>query len=113
MLSASVAALPLLALLVLLGVFRMKSHWAGLAGLVLSLVLAVVFFGMPVGQAADGALEGAAFGLFPIVWIILNAVWINKIQRTTRYWDVLGRAFSSLSNDSGSRPSWSPTASAR
>lgn len=99
MLSALVAALPLLALLVLLGVFRMKSHWAGLAGLVLSLVLAVVFFGMPVGQAADGALEGAAFGLFPIVWIILNAVWINKIQRTTRYWDVLGRAFSSLSND--------------
>ena len=48
-------------------------------------MLAVVFFGMPVGQAADGALEGAAFGLFPIVWIILNAVWINKIQRTTRY----------------------------
>ena len=98
-LSALVAALPLLALLILLGVFRMKSHWAGLAGLALSLVLAVVFFGMPVGQAADGALEGAAFGLFPIVWIILNAVWINKIQRTTRYWDVLGRAFSSLSND--------------
>ena len=38
---------------------------------------------MPLGQAADGAIEGAAFGLFPIVWIILNAVWISKLQRSS------------------------------
>jgi len=96
---ALAAAAPLLTLLVLLGVVRMRSHWAGLIGLALGMVLAVTMFGLPLGQAASGAAEGAAFGLFPIVWIILNAVWINKLQRATRYFDVIGRTFSSLSGD--------------
>jgi lactate permease len=91
--------LPLVVLLVLLGVFRMKSHWAGLIGLATALVIAVAVYGMPPGQAADGALEGAAFGLFPIIWIILNAVWINKLQRAGGHFDVIGRTFSSLSDD--------------
>ncbi|HEX6450235.1 MAG TPA: L-lactate permease, partial [Trebonia sp.] len=86
-------------LLVLLGVFRMKSHWAGLAGLGTALVIAVAVYNMPVGQAADGAIEGAAFGLFPIIWIILNAVWINKLQRSGGHFDIIGRTFSSLSDD--------------
>jgi lactate permease len=98
-LSAALAALPLVVLLVLLGFFRMKSHWAGLAGLATALVIAVAVYGMPLGQAANGAIEGAAFGLFPIVWIILNAVWINKIQRSSGHFDIIGRTFSSLSSD--------------
>jgi lactate permease len=91
--------LPLVVLLVLLGVFRMKSHWAGLAGLATALVIAVAVYSMPLGQAADGAIEGAAFGLFPIIWIILNAVWINKLQRSGGHFDIIGRTFSSLSDD--------------
>jgi lactate permease len=98
-LSAALAALPLVVLLVLLGVVRMKSHWAGLAGLATAVVIAVAVYGMPLGQAADGAIEGAAFGLFPIVWIILNAVWINKLQRSGGHFDIIGRTFSSLSSD--------------
>ncbi|MFI7103510.1 L-lactate permease [Streptomyces sp. NPDC050161] len=98
-LSAALAALPLVVLLVLLGVVRMKSHWAGLTGLATALVVAVAVYRMPVGQAADGAVEGAAFGLFPIVWIILNAVWINKIQRSSGHFDIIGRTFSTLSGD--------------
>jgi lactate permease len=98
-LSAALAALPLVVLLVLLAVVRMKSHWAGLAGLATAVVIAVAVYGMPLGQAADGAIEGAAFGLFPIVWIILNAVWINKLQRSSGHFDTIGRAFSSLSSD--------------
>jgi lactate permease len=86
-------------LLVLLGVFRMKAHLAGLAGLATAVVIAVAVYGMPLGQAADGAIEGAAFGLFPIVWIILNAVWINKLQRSSGHFDIIGRTFSSLSSD--------------
>ncbi|WP_411139675.1 L-lactate permease [Streptomyces sp. x-80] len=97
--SALLAALPLLVLLILLGAVRMKSHWAGLTGLAVALVLAVSVYGMPLRQAADGALEGAAFGLLPIVWIILNAVWINKLQRASGHFDIIGRAFSSLSTD--------------
>ncbi|HEY2262521.1 MAG TPA: L-lactate permease, partial [Streptosporangiaceae bacterium] len=91
--------MPLLVLLVLLGVFRIKSHWAGLAGLATALVIAVAAYNMPVGQAADGAIEGAAFGLFPIIWIILNAVWINKLQRSGGHFDIIGRTFTSFSDD--------------
>ena len=98
-LSAALAALPLVVLLVLLAGVRMKSHWAGLAGLATAVVIAVAVYGMPIGQAADGAIEGAAFGLFPIVWIILNAVWINKLQRSGGHFDIIGRTFSSLSSD--------------
>jgi lactate permease len=98
-LSAALAALPLVVLLVLLGVVRMKSHLAGLIGLVTAIVIAVAVYGMPLGQAADGAIEGAAFGLFPIVWIILNAVWISKLQRASGHFDIIGRTFSSLSRD--------------
>jgi lactate permease len=86
-------------LLVLLAVVRMKSHWAGLIGLATAVVIAVAVYGMPLGQAADGAIEGAAFGLFPIIWIILNAVWINKLQRSSGHFDIIGRTFSSLSSD--------------
>lgn len=98
-LSAVLAALPLMVLLVLLGVVRMKAHLAGLAGLATAVVIAVAVYGMPLGQAADGAIEGAAFGLFPIVWIILNAVWISKLQRSSGHFDIIGRTFSSLSGD--------------
>jgi lactate permease len=96
---AFAAAAPLLTLLVLLGVVRMRAHWAGLISLTLGVVLAVTTFRLPLGQAVSGAAEGAAFGLFPIVWIILNAVWINKLQHATRYFGVVGRTFSSLSGD--------------
>lgn len=77
----------------------MRSHWAGMIGLTLALVLAIAEFGLPAGQAISGALEGAAFGLFPIIWIVLNAVWINKLQRSTKYFDVIARTFSAISND--------------
>ena len=96
---ALAAATPLLTLLVLLGVVRMRSHWAGLIALAIGLVLAVTMFGLPLPEAVSGAAEGAAFGLFPIVWIILNAVWINKLQHATRYFGVVGRTFSSVSGD--------------
>jgi lactate permease len=86
-------------LLVLLGVLRMKSHWAALIGLATALLIAVTTYHMPLGQAGDGALEGAAFGLFPIIWIVLNAVWINKLQRASGHFDIIGRAFTSLSSD--------------
>jgi lactate permease len=96
---AVAAAAPLLTLLVLLGVVRMRSHWAGLISLLLGVVLAVTMFRLRFSEAMSAAAEGAAFGLFPIVWIILNAVWINKLQHATRYFDVVGRTFSSLSSD--------------
>lgn len=98
-LSALVAALPLLTLFVLLGALRWKAWQAGLASLVVALAVAIFAFGMPAGQALLAATEGAAFGLFPIIWIVLTAIWIFRMTELTGYDLVLRRAFESLSPD--------------
>ncbi len=98
-LSALVAALPLITLFVLLGGLRRKAWQAGLASLVVALGVAVFAFGMPAGQALLAASEGAAFGLFPIIWIVLTAIWVFKLTELTGYDLVLRQAFGSLSPD--------------
>ncbi|WP_431036138.1 L-lactate permease [Streptomyces sp. P6-2-1] len=98
-LSALVAALPLLAVLVLLGVVRMKAHIAGLIGLLAAAVVAVAAYGMPVGQTLSSAAQGALFGLFPIMWIVVNALWVYRMTVRTRHFDVLRRSFGRLSDD--------------
>ena len=97
--SALVAALPLLTLFVLLGALRWKAWQAGVASLVVALAVAIFAFGMPAGQALLAASEGAAFGLFPIIWIVLTAIWIFRMTELTGYDLVLRRAFGSLSPD--------------
>ncbi|TFD55296.1 L-lactate permease [Cryobacterium frigoriphilum] len=98
-LSAVCAALPLVLLFVLLGVFRVKAHKAALASLLLSIVLAVVGWQMPVGQALSAAAAGAFYGLFPILWILVNALWIYKLTVATPWFEVLGRTIRSITND--------------
>src|SRR3954465_13304624 len=97
--SSIFAALPLIALFVLLGGVKMKAHWAGLISLAVSLVVAIAVYSMPVGQAFDSASEGAAFGLFPIMWIVVNAVWIYTMTVKTGDFAVLRRSFASISSD--------------
>lgn len=98
-LSALVAALPLLTLFVLLGALRWKAWQAGLTSLVVALLVAIVAFGMPAGQALITASEGAAFGLFPIIYIVLTAIWIFRLTELTGYDLVLRRSFASVSPD--------------
>ncbi len=98
-LSALIAALPLLTLFVLLGALRWKAWQAGLVSLVVALGVAIFAFRMPAGQALLAATEGAAFGLFPIIWIVLTAIWIFRMTEMTGYDLVLRRAFGSLSPD--------------
>jgi lactate permease len=82
-LTALVAMLPLLTLFVLLGVARMTPWKAALVSLVVSLVVAVFAYSMPAGQAFNAGLEGAAFGFFPILWIVINAIWVYKMTVQT------------------------------
>lgn len=98
-LSALVAAPPLVIVLVLLGGVRLKAHLAGLAGLLAAALVACLAYGMPVGQALSGAAQGAAFGLFPILWIVVNALWVHRMTVRTRHFDVLRRSFGRLSDD--------------
>ena len=97
--SSIFAVLPLLSLFLLLGGVRMKAQWASLISLGVAVVVAIAVYGMPVGQATDSAAEGAAFGFFPIMWIVINALWIFHMTEETGHFAVLRRAFSSVSND--------------
>jgi lactate permease len=98
-LSAIFAVLPLILLFVLLGVARMKAWLASLVALAVAAGVAVVVYGMPVGQTGDAALEGAVFGLWPIMWIVVNALGIYNMTVETGYAAVLRRAFSAVSDD--------------
>ncbi|MET9126691.1 L-lactate permease [Streptomyces sp. NPDC004528] len=98
-LSALVAALPLLVVLVLLGGVRMKAHLAALLGLLAAALVALFAYGMPFGQTLSSAAQGAAFGVFPILWIVVNALWVYRMTVRTRHFDVLRRSFGRLSDD--------------
>jgi lactate permease len=78
-LSFVVAILPILAVLVLLGVLRRPAWQAALAGLVLALVIAVMAWNMPVGLALDSVVNGAVFALWPVMWIVVNALLLYNI----------------------------------
>ncbi len=93
------AVLPLVALFVLLGGLRLKAQWASLIALAVAIVVALAVYGMPFGQAADSALEGAAFGFWPIMWIVINALWIFDLTDVTGHFAVLRRAFANVSDD--------------
>src|SRR5215213_3277021 len=98
-LSALFAALPLIALFVLLGGLKWKAHFAALASLAIGLIVAIVVYSMPAGQALDAAVLGACFGLFPIMWIVWNAIWIYRMTERTGHFAVLRRSFTSISDD--------------
>src|SRR5919199_5773701 len=88
-LSTIVALIPIVVLFVLLAGIRMAAQWASLITLVVALVIAVLVYGMPLPLALDSALMGIAFGLFPIVWIVVNAIFIYNVIVNTGQFDVV------------------------
>ena len=98
-LSSIFAVLPLIALFVLLGGVKLKAWWAGLSALVVAIVVAIAVYSMPVDQALLSASEGAAFGLFPIMWIVVTALWIYNMTVATGEFAVLRRSFGAISDD--------------
>ena len=78
-LSALVACIPLLTFFVMLLGVRARAHVAGLVALAVALVVAILPFRMPALLALVSASQGAAFGAFPIVYIILMAVWFYEV----------------------------------
>ena len=93
------AALPLITLFVLLGGFRVTAWIAGLSALAVALLVSILVYDVPVGQSLDMGLEGAAFGLFPIMWIVINAIWIYNMTVKTGHFAVLRRSFARISDD--------------
>jgi lactate permease len=98
-LSTVVAAIPILVLFVLLAGFRLAAHWASLATLAVALVIAVLVYRMPIGLALDSTLLGICFGLFPIVWIVINAIFIYNVIVDTGLFNTIRDSLAGVSND--------------
>ena len=83
----------------LLGGVKMKAQWAALISLAVAIIVALAVYGMPFGQTALSASEGAAFGLFPIMWIVVTAIWVYNMTVETGHFAVLRRSFGAISDD--------------
>src|SRR5215208_7889424 len=93
------AVLPLLTLFILLGGLKLKAQWAALLSLLVAIIVALAVYSMPLGQTLDAGAEGAVFGLFPIMWIVVNAIWIYNMTVDSGHFAVLRRSFASISDD--------------
>lgn len=97
--SALVALLPLIVMFLTLGVLKWRAHWAGLASLGTALLVAVLAFKMPVNLALLSATQGAVFGLFPITWIVLTAIWLYQVTVVSGRFEDLRATFGLISED--------------
>lgn len=97
--SAIVAAVPVLFFLVGLTVLKLKGLTAAAISVVLSLVVAVVVFGMPFDKALSAAGFGVLNGLWPIAFIIVMAVWLYKLAVASGKFDVIRATISGISPD--------------
>jgi lactate permease len=98
-LSAAVAASPVVVLLGALAFFRLRAHVAALLGLATALLVAVVVYGMPTRLALTSAFNGALFGLFPIGWIVLSAIFVYDITVHTGKFEIIKTSITGLASD--------------
>src|SRR3954454_15938725 len=98
-LSALFAALPIFTLLFLLGVLRKPAWMASLAGLTAAIVVAVGVYGMPVGLLAGAVTYGAAFGLFPIGWVVFSAILLYRVTLESGKFEILKDSIGHLTDN--------------
>ncbi len=98
-LSTLLAALPVVALLGSIAVLRIRIHFSALIGLGAALAVALLAYRMPVKAAAAASLYGAAFGLFPIGWIILNVIFLYQLTVNRGLFAVLRDSLATLAPD--------------
>src|ERR1039458_3492836 len=98
-LSALFAAVPIFTLLVLLGVLRKPAWMASLAGLAAAAVVAAGVYGMPPALLAGSVAYCAAFGLFPIGWVVFSAILLYRITLESGKFEVLKDSIGHLTND--------------
>ena len=94
--SAAVASLPLIAFFLMLLGFKVRAHIAGLTSLLVAIVVAVLCFHMPTELALMSAVRGGLYGLFPIVWVILMAIWFYQITVLSGRFEDLRRTFDAI-----------------
>ncbi len=97
--SALVALIPILFFFLALTKLRLKGYQAGTVTVVLALAVALLFYRMPVSAALASAVYGFFYGLWPIAWIIVAAVFLYKISVKTGQFDVIRSSILSVTPD--------------
>ena len=98
-LSALVAALPVVVLLGLIAFSHVKAHIAALLGLAAALAVAIFVYQMPWTLAGMAAIHGACYGLLPIGWIVLNAIFIFDLTVCSGDFEVVKHSIAGLASD--------------
>ena len=98
-LSALVAAVPILFLFLGLTVLKMKGHWAAIIATALAVIVASIVYGMPAQYAGLSVVYGALFGLFPVCWIVITALFIYNMSVKTGQFEVIKNSLATISDD--------------
>ncbi len=99
LLSALVAGIPLYLLFYMLAFKRTAGHKAAFVGTFSAVLLAIVVWGMPTSMALNATFMGACFGLFPIVWIVITAVWVYNMTVESGEFEIIKNSLASLTDD--------------
>ena len=98
-LSSAVALIPIIFFFLALAVFRLKGSVAGTITVILALLVALFFYQMPVTMALSAAVYGFFYGLWPIAWIIIGAVFLYKVTVKTGQFDIIRASILSITQD--------------
>ena len=99
MLSALVAAIPIFVLFMMLGVLRKPAWMSAAAALVSALLVALFVYGMPVQLALLSTIYGAAYGMFPIAWIVFASIMLYRLAVDTGKFEIIKDSVGSLTDD--------------
>jgi lactate permease len=94
-----VAAIPIVVLFVMLGVLRKPAWMSALSALVSALLVSLVAYGMPAQLAFISAIYGAAFGLFPIAWIVFTSIMLYRLAVDTGKFEIIKDSIGGLTTD--------------
>ncbi len=97
--SALLAALPIIVLLVSLGVIRFSAHLSAALALVTALGVALLLYRMPAALAFDSAAMGVVFGVWSVAWIAFHAVYFHNVTVATGRFDAIKRVLAGFSED--------------
>lgn len=98
-LSTLMAAVPVVVMLAALAFFHVKAHLAALLALASALLISIFAFDMPAGMAGSAALFGAANGLLPIGWIVLNIIFLHRLTTENGSFKVLQDSLARITDD--------------
>ncbi len=99
MLPALVAGVPLIILFIMLAVMRTAGHKAALVSTAAAVLLSIFAWGMPAKLAINATIFGAAFGLFPIIWIVITAIWIYNMTVESGEFEIIKNSLASITED--------------